>query len=239
MSFTPGDFANDGSGGGGGGGSRGPDGITAYSLAAGPDLDGSLVITYTRPQRVIAFSSAKPSPLVGDTYTPAFTKSGTAALVTSIPAASAAVCSLSGGTVTFLSPGICTLRAEQSGDDQVAAATIEQLITVRAVPAITPRATRRGTTITTRLAAPKAGVISVTATALVRTNRGKTKTVAACTRATATVTSARTVALTCRLSSAVKAARSYGKATVRLVVTFSPVGAQKQSKRLTVTVPKG
>jgi hypothetical protein len=223
--------------GAGGGGSHGPPGAT-YSLAAGPNLNGSIVITYDRPTSGVRIGSAKPSPYVGDRYTPSVTGPDDAPAVLSLAPASASICTLKSGTVTFAGAGRCTLRVDQEATDQHGASHLEQAITVRAVPAIALTAKRSGTTISVSFTTVRGGEATLTATADIRTVKRRTKRIPACAKATAKIPGARTTTLTCDLDAAVKAARPRGRVTVRLTVVYTPTRAPTQTATATVVVPK-
>lgn len=92
-------------------------------------------ITIDKIAQTIAFTSVVPAnPQVAGTYMVAATggQSGNA-VVLAIGAASAAVCSLSGNTVTFDTAGVCTVTANQLGNANYAdAAQAQQTMTVAA-----------------------------------------------------------------------------------------------------------
>lgn len=138
---------------------------TVLARQAGTDSAGpgsaSQTITVSNPQTV-TFTSTKPAaPVVGQTYAVTTTGGGSGnPVVLSIDAGSAAVCSLTGSTVTFTHVGTCLVRADQAGDGSnlpgsasqsivvgkaltgttasVTATTIKAVVTVKAPGAGTP-----------------------------------------------------------------------------------------------------
>ncbi|WP_196502726.1 IPT/TIG domain-containing protein [Aestuariivirga litoralis] len=87
-------------------------------------------IAVGKAAQTVAFTSTAPaSPIVGGTYSPTATGGGSSAPVAFSVGGTA--CSLAGGVVTFVSAGVCTVSADQAGDDKYEAATqIQQSITV-------------------------------------------------------------------------------------------------------------
>ncbi len=68
------------------------------------------------PQAVM-FTTSPPSPAeVGGTYTPSATATSGLAVTFSIASTTSSVCEISGGTVTFLATGTCTIDATQPGN---------------------------------------------------------------------------------------------------------------------------
>jgi hypothetical protein len=78
----------------------------------------------------ISFTSISPSPaLVGATY--AVTATATSGLPVAFSTSTPGTCSVSGGTVTFIAVGICTVAADQAGDaTHLAAPEQTQSITI-------------------------------------------------------------------------------------------------------------
>ncbi|MBX9757672.1 MAG: hypothetical protein K2Y29_02770, partial [Beijerinckiaceae bacterium] len=67
--------------------------------------------------QTISFTSPAPaSAKVGGTYTPAATATSGLSVAFSVAPASASVCSISGGVVTFNAIGSCVVQADQAGD---------------------------------------------------------------------------------------------------------------------------
>ena len=85
----------------------------------------------------------------------------------------------------------------------------------------------------TRVKVPGAGVITQTGT---RASGGRRMT--ACRTAPRTVSSARTVAVSCRLTAATRAARRKAAVRVRLCTTFTPTGGTKNTECRTATLPR-
>jgi hypothetical protein len=97
--------------------------------------------TVDRASQTITFTSAAPSAVFGGpTYTPEADGGGSSNSVTlTIDAASSSVCSISGGLVSFVGAGICTVDANQDGNaNYLAAPQAQQSFTVgKASQAIT------------------------------------------------------------------------------------------------------
>ncbi len=119
--------------------SPGPHTITAVYSGDGansPSTSNPVALTLPAPHlatQTITFNSAPPNPAsVGATYTPAATggTSGNAVTFSTAPA-SAGICTLNGGTVTFIGAGSCVIDANQAGDaNDLAAQQLEQTVTV-------------------------------------------------------------------------------------------------------------
>jgi uncharacterized repeat protein (TIGR01451 family) len=109
-------------------------GDTDYSAAAQVQQS----FTIGQASQAVTFTSTPPSPaVVGGTYIPAATGGGSGNPVTfSIDSASTSgACSISSGTVSFASPGTCTVDANQAGNaGYTAAPQAQQVITVDQVP---------------------------------------------------------------------------------------------------------
>ena len=84
--------------------------------------------------QTISFTSSVPSATVGGSYTPTATSTSGLAVTLTVDAGSSSVCSINGsGVVSFLTPGICTLDANQAGNAAYAAAPqVQQSVTVSA-----------------------------------------------------------------------------------------------------------
>ena len=79
----------------------------------------------------ITFTSTAPAGVIGGTHTPTASATSGQAVELSIAPASAAVCSMSAGTVSFEAVGDCVIRANQAGNaDHEAAPQVTQTITV-------------------------------------------------------------------------------------------------------------
>ena len=114
-----------------------------YASQAGSPLDAYLydpapttyqAITVSKAPQVLAFSGPAPTPTYGDgaSYTPAATGgvSGNPIAFT-IDASATAVCTITGGIVTFQHAGDCVINANQDGnDDYLAAVQIQRTIIV-------------------------------------------------------------------------------------------------------------
>ena len=86
---------------------------------------------------MVSFTTTAPvSPTVTQTYDPAASATSGLAVVLSIDPASASICTLSGGTVTFTAVGACHINADQAGDADWNAATAQQVVGVGDVAAV-------------------------------------------------------------------------------------------------------
>jgi hypothetical protein len=94
------------------------------SDSAGDSSTGTVTVQVQFLAQDITFTSAPPSPAVlGGSYTPAATRGGSGQpVVFSIAPASSSACSLSGGIVSFIAVGTCTVHANQAGQGAYAAA---------------------------------------------------------------------------------------------------------------------
>ncbi len=89
-------------------------------------------VTINAASQTISFTSIAPAATVGGaTYTPTATASSGLTVVFTIDASSTSVCSISGGVVSFLTAGTCTINANQAGNATYsAAAQVQQAVTV-------------------------------------------------------------------------------------------------------------
>jgi hypothetical protein len=90
-------------------------------------------VTVALISQAIKFTSSPPSPaVVGDSYLVAASGGGSGEPVSfSIGSGSSAVCSVSGGTVTFNQPGSCAIDANQGGNARYQSAPqAQQTVTV-------------------------------------------------------------------------------------------------------------
>ncbi len=114
--------------------------LTAAFAATGSlDASASSALTHTVSKRSqsISFSSPLPTGAVfgGTTYTPAAAATSSLAVTFAIAPASASVCALNGGVVSFTGVGTCTIDANQAGNGAFnAAATESQSFTVNKAP---------------------------------------------------------------------------------------------------------
>ncbi|HXQ63206.1 MAG TPA: hypothetical protein VN796_12790, partial [Acidimicrobiales bacterium] len=84
-------------------------------------------ITVSQAPQAITFTSSPPTATVGGTYTPTATGGASGnPVVFTIAAASASVCSITGGVVGFIGVGTCTVDANQAGNTNYAAAPQQQ-----------------------------------------------------------------------------------------------------------------
>ena len=102
----------------------------------------TMVVTVDKIVQSLTFQSTPPSSnLVGGSYTVTVSSDASLAPTVAIANASSSVCSISAGVVTFNAVGTCTITATQAGNDQYAAASASQQITVTAVPVTTTTTT--------------------------------------------------------------------------------------------------
>ncbi|MEJ5151915.1 LamG-like jellyroll fold domain-containing protein [Comamonas sp. MYb396] len=121
--------------------------------AGNPDYEAATQVQQTievgKLAQSLSFTSVAPANAkVGDTYTPAatggasgnpvvFSVSGVpqAVSASTTAKASADVCSISGGVVSFSAPGTCTIMATQAGNESYAGAEMGQVVYVSAAAA--------------------------------------------------------------------------------------------------------
>ena len=128
---------------------------------------GTLNCTDPAPQTVTFSTTAPSNPVVGQTYTPTASSTGGSGnpVVVSIAAASAGVCTIAAGVVTFNHPGSCVVQADQAGNNDFAPGSAQQSITVQ--KANTKTTTKpKATTIEAAVSALAPGVGSPTGTVL-------------------------------------------------------------------------
>jgi DNA-binding beta-propeller fold protein YncE len=143
-----------------------PDGAFIYVTGAGTltisgqtvTFSGSGIMVFARRiQQSVSFTSDAPSNAsVGGSYTPTATGGGSKLPVTfSVDSSASAVCSISGGVVSFTAAGTCTINADQAGKPPYQPApTAQQSFTVG-------QATQ---SITFTSAAPNPGIVGGTYT---------------------------------------------------------------------------
>jgi hypothetical protein len=114
------------------------------------------VATFTPTPQTITFTSTAPTnAVIGSTYTPTATASSGLPVTLTVDSSSSAVCSLSGGVVTFDTPGNCVIDANQAGSSTYApAAQVQQKVTV----------VKANQTITVTSTAPTSAVVGGTYT---------------------------------------------------------------------------
>jgi hypothetical protein len=96
------------------------------------DAFGTVADAIAKGPQVIGFTTTAPvSPSIGATYVPAATATSGLAVTLGVSPASASICTLSGGTVTFSAVGSCVITADQAGTaDWSAAPTARQTVVV-------------------------------------------------------------------------------------------------------------
>ena len=116
--------------------------------------------------QLITFTSAAPTDAVvgGPTYAPSATADSGLSVTLSIDGNLSGICTLSGGFVSLNGPGMCTVTADQAGDDIYAPAQATQSFSVAA--ALLPQA------ITFTSTAPSAAVIGGATYAVTATGGG-------------------------------------------------------------------
>ncbi len=111
--------------------------LNASALGTLLYLPGSVQqVIHVKAAQLLSFASTPPSgALPGDTYDVVASATSGLTPTLAVDPSSSAVCSLAGGTVTFLAPGQCTLVATQLGNVTYALATaVQQVVTVFAPP---------------------------------------------------------------------------------------------------------
>lgn len=102
-----------------------------YTFAAG----SSATLTINPAPQTIKFASSVSSPTVGGTYVPTATGGASGQPVIFSIDPSSVGCSISGGTVTFTTTGVCVIDANQAGStDYYAAKTAQQRLVVSTPP---------------------------------------------------------------------------------------------------------
>lgn len=101
-------------------------------------LSSIVSVTIAKGNQTVAFATAAPNgAMVGGTYHVTTTASSGLMPTVLIDASAATVCSISGGSVTFLSTGTCVINANQAGDSNWnAASQVQQSFTIGAATAI-------------------------------------------------------------------------------------------------------
>ena len=128
---------------------------------------GTLSCTDPTAQTVTFSTTAPSSPVVGQTYTPSATSTGGSGnpVAISVAAASAGVCAIAAGVVTFNHPGSCVVQADQAGNDDFLAGAAQQSIAV--LKANTSTVTRpRAATVEATVSVLAPGVGTPTGTVL-------------------------------------------------------------------------
>jgi len=111
--------------------------VATYSGDSHFDASTSNTVSQTVDQatQTISFTSTAPTNAFADasTYSPTATSTSGLSVTITVDSSSNSVCSISGGVVSFIAPGICTLNANQTGNaDFSAAAEVQQAVTVHA-----------------------------------------------------------------------------------------------------------
>ena len=147
-------------------------------------VSDSMSVVVEKIVQALTFQSSPPSsPVVGGTYTVSVTSDASLAPAISIANSSSSVCSISAGVVSFLSPGSCVISASQAGNDEYAAATASQQISVTAIPT---------TTTSSPVVAPESGPIETTVSTTVAPSGGTTSRSDAVSSTTSTTTTTTT-----------------------------------------------
>ena len=168
--------------------SRGAVSCTVEATRAGSSnyfaATDTMVITVDKIVQVLTFQSTPPSsPLVGGTYTVSVTSDASLAPTISIANSSSQVCTISAGVISFISAGTCTVNAVQAGNDQIAAASASQQISVSTVP----------TTTTTIASAPGSQDPAVSTTTIVARGGATANTAPSTTSTTTSTTTTTTI----------------------------------------------
>ena len=97
---------------------------------------GTVTDTITKAAQTITFGAAPTSPTVRGTYTPSANATSGLPVSLAIDPATASVCSISSGTVSFTTAGVCTVNGTQTGNDNWTAAPLaQQTFTIAPLPA--------------------------------------------------------------------------------------------------------
>lgn len=90
------------------------------------------IFLVSKLDQTITFTSTAPTPQVGDAaYVPTATATSGLAVTFSIDASATSVCSISGGSVSYIAAGLCVINADQAGDTTYnAAPQVQQSFTV-------------------------------------------------------------------------------------------------------------
>jgi len=189
-----------------------------------------------RAAQAIAFTSVAPTSAIakGATYAPSAIAPG-GSVGFSIAAASAGVCTIDNGVVSFLAGGTCTIEARQGGNAVYLPAEARQDIAVSA--ALASRSTTTATGIATTFTASGPGTVRQTGTAVVSGRGSRATTISAC-RSTQRVRKAGKVTLNCPLTRAAKAARRKGTVTISLTTEFTPTTGAKAVSVTTIRLAK-
>lgn len=118
-----------------------PTGGTAWDFATPATSEATLyaqwqpIAPVAGPQ-TITVTSDPGAPHAGDTYTPTATSTSNLPVAVTLDPASAAVCHLTGATVSYEAPGVCEIRYDQPGNGSYTAADqVTQIVTVSKAPA--------------------------------------------------------------------------------------------------------
>ena len=97
---------------------------------AAPQVQQS--ITVNKAAQTVSFTSTAPAATVGGaTYTPTATATSGLTPAITVDASSSTICTITGGVVSFIATGTCTLDANQAGNGSYnAAAQVQQAVTV-------------------------------------------------------------------------------------------------------------
>ena len=127
-------------------------GVTSASYTfsdTGEEIGGTYTCTAGPPApQTVSFASTAPTNATvgGAAYTPTATSTSGLTVGLTVDAASSAVCSISGGAVSFQATGTCTIDANQAGDQNYAAAAqVQQSFAVYAAPTVTSISPSSGT----------------------------------------------------------------------------------------------
>ena len=107
------------------------------NYGAAPQVQQTFSVGAT--SQTITFTSTAPTAAVvgGATYTPAATATSGLTVTFTIDSSSSAVCSITGGVVSFTAAGTCTIDADQAGNASFSAATqVQQSFVVATAPGV-------------------------------------------------------------------------------------------------------
>jgi hypothetical protein len=106
--------------------------------SAATQVQQSFVVAPAMLDQSVEFTSLAPTDAVvnGSTYTPTASASSGLTAVITVDASASSICSISGGTVSFIGAGTCVLDANQAGDDTYNPATQVQQSLRSSAPAM-------------------------------------------------------------------------------------------------------
>jgi large repetitive protein len=125
-------------------------GTYAVTASATGEPNASYTLTNIKTSQTLGYTSTKPTPRVGDTYTPTATATSGLPVAITIDPTSSTVCTLTAGLIQFGAVGTCTINADQPGNESFLSGTrVQQSVTVTAAPVVASTATTASTPTST------------------------------------------------------------------------------------------